>query len=202
MADSTLRASLHTLGCRLNQSETAILTDQLRNQGYRVVEFGQPCELAILNTCSVTANAEAECRHLVRKLRRASPTVFVAVTGCYAQTGVEVLQKTEGIDLIVGTRHKMHLPRYLTSLERRPKPEVLHTRTIARDDFTLEGVGEFEETRANLKVQDGCNFMCSFCIIPFSRGHEHSRHMDDTYARRGKLGSAAKVIGNNDDRAA
>jgi threonylcarbamoyladenosine tRNA methylthiotransferase MtaB len=179
MANSTLRASLHTLGCRLNQSETAILTDQLRNQGYRVVEFGQPCDLAILNTCSVTENAEAECRHLVRKLRRASPTVFVAVTGCYAQTGIETLQKMEEIDLIVGTQHKMELPRYLTSLERRPKPEILHTRTIARDDFRLEGVGEFEETRANLKVQDGCNFMCSFCIIPFSRGHERSRHLDD-----------------------
>jgi threonylcarbamoyladenosine tRNA methylthiotransferase MtaB len=85
----------------------------------------------------------------------------------------------EGIDLIVGTQHKMDLPRYVTSLERRPQPEVLHTRTIARDDFTLEGIGEFEETRANLKVQDGCNFMCSFCIIPFSRGHERSRHLGD-----------------------
>ena len=71
------------------------------------MEFGQPCDLAILNTCSVTENAEAECRHLVRKLRRASPTAFVAVTGCYAQTGTEVLRKMEGIDLIVGTQHKM-----------------------------------------------------------------------------------------------
>jgi threonylcarbamoyladenosine tRNA methylthiotransferase MtaB len=103
----------------------------------------------------------------------------VAVTGCYAQTGVEVLRKLEGVDLIVGTQHKMDLPRYLTSLERRPVPEILHTRTIARDNFTIEGVGEYEETRANLKVQDGCNFMCSFCIIPFSRGHERSRRLDD-----------------------
>ena len=179
MADPTPRASLHTLGCRLNESETALLTDQLRNQGYRVVEFGQPCDLAILNTCSVTENAEAECRYLVRKLRRASPSAFVAVTGCYAQTGMGVLQRIEGIDLIVGTQHKMDLPRFLTSLERRPEPDVLHTRTIARDDFTLEGIGEYEETRANLKVQDGCNFMCSFCIIPFSRGHERSRHLED-----------------------
>ncbi|MEK6605235.1 MAG: MiaB/RimO family radical SAM methylthiotransferase, partial [Nitrospirota bacterium] len=74
---------------------------------------------------------------------------------------------------------KMELPRYLTSLERRPAPEVLHTRTVSRDDFTIEGVGDYESTRAHLKVQDGCNFMCSFCIIPFSRGHERSRRPDD-----------------------
>ena len=172
-------ASLHTIGCRLNQAETALLGDQLRSRGYDLVEFGRPADLVILNTCSVTDNAEAECRHLIRKVRRASPGAFVAVTGCYAQTGADVLQQMEGIDLIVGTQYKMDLPRYLTALERRPAPEVLHTRTVSRDDFTIEGVGEYESTRANLKVQDGCNFMCSFCIIPFARGHERSRRPDD-----------------------
>jgi threonylcarbamoyladenosine tRNA methylthiotransferase MtaB len=144
-----------------------------------LVEFGQEADLFVLNTCSVTERAEADCRTLIRKIRRTSPDAFVAVTGCYAQTGADALRKMDGIDLIVGTQHKMDLPRYLTSLERRPSPEVLHTRTIGHDDFTVEGVGEYKETRANLKVQDGCNFMCSFCIIPFSRGHERSRRMDD-----------------------
>ena len=174
-----LRASLHTIGCRLNQAETAVLADQLRSQGYELVEFGQPSDLFVLNTCSVTASAESDCRNLVRRMRRASPDAFIAVTGCYAQTGVEVLRKMGEVDLIVGTQHKMELPRYITSLVRRPVPEVLHTRTIARDDFTVEGVGDYEETRANLKVQDGCNFMCSFCLIPFARGHERSRRLDD-----------------------
>lgn len=174
-----LRASLHTLGCRLNQAETALLSDQLRREGYQVVEFGEPCDLAVLNTCAVTEKAEVECRHLVRNLRRISPKAFVAVTGCYAQTGAEALQKMEGIDLIVGSQHKMELLRYLTSLERRPVPELVHTRTIAREDFTIDGIGVYDETRANLKVQDGCSFMCSFCIIPFSRGHERSRQLSD-----------------------
>ena len=169
------RASLHTIGCRLNQAETAILGDQLRSRGYDLVEFGRPADLGVLNTCSVPDNAESDCRSLIRKIRRAAPDAFVAVTGCYAQTGADVLQQMEAIDLIVGTQYKMDLPRYLTSLERRPAPAVLHTRTVSRDDFTIEGVGEYESTRANLKVQDGCNFMCSFCIIPFSRGHERSR---------------------------
>lgn len=173
------RAALHTIGCRLNQAETALLSDQLRSRGYELVEFGQPADLLVVNSCSVTESAEADCRSLIRKIRRTSPDAFVAVTGCYAQTGSETLRKMEGIDLIVGAQHKMDLPRYLTSLERRPAPEVLHTRTIGRDDFTIEGVGEYQETRANLKIQDGCNFMCSFCLIPFSRGHERSRRLDD-----------------------
>lgn len=173
------RASLHTIGCRLNQAETALLGDQLRSRGYDLVEFGRPADLVVLNTCSVTDNAEADCRRLIRAVRRASPDAFVAVTGCYAQTGADVLQQMDGIDLIVGAQYKMDLPQYLTSLERRPAPEVLHSRTISRDDFTIEGVGDYESTRANLKVQDGCNFMCAFCIIPFARGHERSRLPDD-----------------------
>ena len=173
------RASLHTIGCRLNHAETALLGDQLRHRGYELVECGQRADLVVVNTCSVTDNAEADCRSLIRKIRRTSPEAFVAVTGCYAQTGVDVLQQTEGIDLIVSTQYKMELPRYLPSLKRRPAPEILHTRTVSRDDFTIEGIGEYQETRANLKVQDGCNFMCSFCIIPFSRGHERSRRPED-----------------------
>jgi len=173
------RASLHTIGCRLNQAETALLGDQLRSRGYDLVAFGRPADLVVLNTCSVTDHAEADCRYLIRKIRRASPDAFVAVTGCYAQTGLNVLRQIEGIDLIVGAQDKMNLPRYLTSLARRPTPEVLHSRTVSRDDFTIDGVGDYDNTRANLKVQDGCNFMCAFCIIPFARGHERSRRPDD-----------------------
>jgi threonylcarbamoyladenosine tRNA methylthiotransferase MtaB len=163
----------------LNQAETAVLSDQLRSRGYELVSAGEPTDLFVLNTCSVTESAEADCRNILRKVRRDSPNAFVAVTGCYAQTGMATLQNMDGIDLIVGTQYKMQLPQYVTSLERRPAPELLHTRRISRDDFSVEGIGEYEETRANLKVQDGCNFMCSFCIIPFSRGHERSRRMDD-----------------------
>jgi threonylcarbamoyladenosine tRNA methylthiotransferase MtaB len=173
------RASLHTIGCRLNQAETAVLADQFRSQGYELVEFGQPTDLFVLNTCTVTESAEADCRNLVRRTRRLSPDAFITVTGCYAQTGVHVLREMHEIDLVVGTQHKMELPRYITSLARRPAPEVLHTRALTRDDFTLPGIGDYEHTRAHLKVQDGCNFMCSFCLIPFARGHERSRRLDD-----------------------
>lgn len=176
------RASLHTLGCRLNQAETALLADRLRRDGYELVEFGRPTDLLVLNTCSVTENAEKDCRYAVRRTLRHSPHAFVAVTGCYAQTGMQVLRDLPGIDLIVGTQYKMHLPDYLpapAALKKQPAPQVLHTKTIGREDFLLPGAGECGTVRAPLKIQDGCNFMCSFCLIPFARGRERSRQTDD-----------------------
>ncbi|HZS11752.1 MAG TPA: tRNA (N(6)-L-threonylcarbamoyladenosine(37)-C(2))-methylthiotransferase MtaB [Nitrospirales bacterium] len=175
-----MRASLHTLGCRLNQSETATLADRLRRDGYQLVPFGQPTDLLVLNTCSVTEHAESDCRYAIRHTLRHSPNAFVAVTGCYAQTGVEELRSLDGLDLIVGTQHKMQLPDLLPRpLRKRPAADVLHTRTIDRETFTVPGAGEYDTTRASLKVQDGCDFMCAFCLIPFARGHERSRDVDD-----------------------
>jgi tRNA A37 methylthiotransferase MiaB len=96
------RASLHSLGCRLNQAETSILASQLRRQGYALVGFGEPTDLLVVNTCSVTEEAERNCRYAIRKTLKHSPDAFVAVTGCYAQTGLQSLRSIPGIDLIVG----------------------------------------------------------------------------------------------------
>ncbi|ULA58849.1 MAG: tRNA-i(6)A37 methylthiotransferase [Nitrospira sp.] len=172
------RASLYTLGCRLSQSETAMLGDSLTRRGYRLVEYGEETDLLVLNTCSVTENAEKDCRYAVRKTLRHSPHAFVAVTGCYAQTGAAQLQTVPGIDLIVGTQFKMNLPDYLPApeqLRKQPEPELRHSRTIDREDFVLPGTAYSDSTRALLKIQDGCDFMCSFCLIPFARGRERSR---------------------------
>jgi len=176
------RASLHTLGCRLNQAETAVLAARLRRDGYRVVEFGEPTDLLVVNTCSVTEEAERTCRYVIRKTLRHSPEAFVAITGCYAQTGVQTLRTIPGIDLIVGNQFKWDLPSFLPApqaLKKQPNPEVFHTRTIDREDFTLPEYGEPDSTRALIKIQDGCGVMCSFCLIPFARGHERSRLLDD-----------------------
>jgi threonylcarbamoyladenosine tRNA methylthiotransferase MtaB len=176
------RASLHTLGCRLNQAETALLADRLQKDGYQIVDYGRPTDLLVLNTCSVTDEAERMCRYEIRRTLRHSPQAFVAVTGCYAQTGIEALQQVPGIDLIVGNRHKMSLPAHVpppSALKKQPAPSLLHTKTLDRDEFVLDGAGDYDSKRANLKIQDGCNFMCSFCLIPFARGHERSRRMDD-----------------------
>jgi len=166
----------------LNQAETAILGEGLRQKGFQLVEFGQPTDLLILNTCSVTEDAERTSRYLIRKTLKHSPHAFVAVTGCYAQTGVEGLKHHAGIDLIVGNQFKLDLPTYLPpaqELQKRSSPEIHHTRTISREDFDLPHLAEPDSTRALLKIQDGCSAMCSFCIIPFARGHERSRKFDD-----------------------
>lgn len=176
------RASLHTLGCRLNHAETTILGEGLRRKGFQLVEFGQPTDLLVLNTCSVTADAERTSRYLIRQTLKHSPQAFVAVTGCYAQTGADGLAHHAGIDLIVGNQFKLDLPTYIPpahALQKRPAPEVRHSRTMSRDDFDLPHFGEPDSTRALLKIQDGCSAMCSFCIIPFARGHERSRKFDD-----------------------
>ncbi len=192
MTTVTRRVSLQTIGCRLNQAETALLADRLKKDGYQLVGPGEPTDLFVVNTCSVTDNAESDCRYLIRRTLRHSPQAFVAVTGCYAQTGVGALQQVPGIDLIVGAQYKMHLPDYLPpphALQKLPAPQVLHQRRIDRNDFDLPGAGDYESTRANLKVQDGCSFMCSFCIIPFARGQERSRRFDDVLREAEELAS-------------
>lgn len=179
------RVSLHSLGCRLNQAETSVLESQLRRRGYTVVAWGEPTDLLVVNTCSVTAEAERTCRYVIRKTLKHSPEAFVAVTGCYAQTGMPQLRSIPGIDLIVGNQFKADLPSFLPPPERLRKqssPDVMHTKTMSRGDFVLPEFGPSDATRALLKIQDGCNVMCSFCIIPFARGHERSRLLDDILA--------------------
>jgi threonylcarbamoyladenosine tRNA methylthiotransferase MtaB len=176
------RASLHTLGCRLNHAETAVLGEGLRRKGFQLVDFGRPTDLLVLNTCAVTEDAERTSRYLIRKTLKHSPHAFVAVTGCYAQVGLDRLKRQAGVDLVVGHQFKLDLPSYLPpadALQKRDSPRILHTKTMMRDDFDLPYFGEPDSTRAPLKIQDGCSAMCSFCIIPFSRGHERSRRLED-----------------------
>jgi len=186
------RASLHTLGCRLNQAETSVLGERLRQDGYRLVAFGEPTDLLVLNTCSVTEDAERTSRYLIRKTLKHSPNAFIAVTGCYAQTGPEGLKKQTGIDLIVGNQYKLDLPTFLPPSDRLQKhtsPVVHRTKTIAPEDFELPEYGAPDSTRAPLKIQDGCSTMCSFCLIPFARGRERSRLLDDLLREAGLLAS-------------
>ena len=176
------RVTVHTIGCRLNQAESALLSDRFIHSGFESVPLGQPTDFLVVNTCCVTQEAESDCRRVVRQVLRHSPQATVAVTGCYAQTGVETLRGLQGIDLIVGTQYKMHLPQYLESWPtgvKRPQPEVVHSKKVDHENFVMEGVGQYSTTRANLKIQDGCQFMCAFCIIPFARGRERSRRSED-----------------------
>ena len=178
--DNGLRASFHTLGCRLNQAETASISATFANRGYHIVDYGADTDVCVINTCSVTEGAEAKCRQAVRTVLRRSPNAYVVVTGCYAQVGKEALRGIDGLDLIVGTAYKMQVVDLIDTPHKEPAPRVVHTTKITRDDFSLDVIGHYSgHTRANLKLQDGCNFACAFCIIPFSRGGARSRTFPD-----------------------
>ncbi len=172
------RASIHTLGCRLNHSETALLRERLLADGYEIVPFGEPADLGIVNTCTVTSDADAKSRKAVRGFIRRNPRAYVAVIGCYSQLGYQTLSEIDGIDLIVGTQEKLNVLDYARQ-GKNGRPLIVRDE-ILRDDFTIDvPAGRAETRRANLKVQDGCDFMCSFCVIPFVRGRARSRDFDD-----------------------
>ncbi len=179
-ASTPKKASLHTLGCRLNQSETALIEDQLRAKGYDIVPFGERADVGIVNTCTVTREADAKSRQLVRSFVRKNPNASVAVIGCYAQMGAAAIRDIEGVDLIIGNQEKLNVVDYIEN-EKRETPLVIRDR-IERDDFEIAFAGEQPiDRRANLKIQDGCDFMCSFCVIPFARGRARSRAMDNLF---------------------
>ena len=173
------RASVHTLGCRLNQAESCLLEEKLAAAGYVLVPFGEPADLGIIHTCTVTREADAKSRKLVRQFIRKNPEAYTAVIGCYAQMGASALAEIDGVDLIVGNQEKLNVLDYVAA-GKNTTPLIVRDRVL-RDDFTIElAVDDRPLTRrANLKIQDGCDFMCSFCIIPFARGRARSRALDN-----------------------
>jgi len=175
-----MKASLHTLGCRLNQAETAIIAKSLQQAGYDIVDFGEQADITVINTCTVTEQADSKCRQAVRKTIKKNPDTFVAVVGCYAQMAIDTIKEIRGVDLIVGNEHKLKIIDYLDGLDKKESPLIIHSPKISREEFTIESHGLYDNsTRANLKIQDGCNFVCSFCIIPKARGPARSRKLDD-----------------------
>lgn len=168
------RAALHTLGCRLNQSETLIIRQRLMAAGYRIVPFGEPADLGIINTCTVTNLADSKSRRAIRSFTRRNPEAFTAVVGCYSESGASAISSIPGVDLIIGNQDKLAVLDFIDG-PKNPEPVIIRER-IDRDDFSIRQIGELPyNKRANLKIQDGCNFMCDFCIIPFVRGRARAR---------------------------
>lgn len=173
------RASIHTLGCRLNQAESALLEEYLAAAGYTLVPFGAPASLGIVHTCTVTREADAKSRKLIRQFIRKNPRAFVAAIGCYAQTAAEELARIPGLDLVLGNREKLHLLQYVAAGKNETAQVVCGP--IPRTDFTIDSppAATMLTRRSNLKVQDGCDFMCSYCVIPFARGRSRSRALEN-----------------------
>tara|TARA_R110002072_G_scaffold534_5_gene3774 strand:+ start:30039 stop:31364 length:1326 start_codon:yes stop_codon:yes gene_type:complete len=166
---SAKRVALHTLGCRLNFSETGSIAQGFEKRGYKVVDFGQEAEVVFINTCTVTDGADSSCRNLIRKAAKSSPDGKIVVAGCYAQMDAPRIAQMTGVDLVLGTTEKYKVFEYLDEEEK----DSVHV------DKTAEFYGAATSTadghtRAFLKIQDGCNYVCSFCIIPQARGRSRA----------------------------
>lgn len=178
------RVALHTLGCKLNFAETSTLGGQFLDRGYDVVPFSEPADVYVLNTCSVTERADRECRQLIRRALRRSPGAVVVVTGCYAQLAPEEIASIDGVDFVLGTKEKAALFTHLPALEKQPTPRLFVTDVGTHDDFGAAMSGPAtDRTRAFLKVQDGCDYTCSFCTIPLARGASRSQPIADSVAQ-------------------
>lgn len=163
------KVALHTLGCRLNFSESGSIAKGFTDRGYEVVEFGQPADVVFLNTCTVTDQADSTCRQLIRKAYRSSPEGKIVVAGCYAQMDAERIKEMQGVDLVLGTTEKYKVFEYLN------EEGVNVIKTDKTSDFYGAATSAEEgHTRSFLKIQDGCNYICSFCIIPQARGRSRA----------------------------
>lgn len=173
------RVSFYTIGCRLNQAETAILQQSFKEQGYQVVDVHSPADVVVINTCTVTENSEIDTRKLVHKIVRQQPDSRIALVGCQAQLKREALLDMPNVQWVIGNSQKMEFARILRESYTDLQPQVL-TPVIQRQNFVNPAAGiDVQHTRANLKIQDGCDFFCSFCVIPYVRGRARSRIFAD-----------------------
>jgi threonylcarbamoyladenosine tRNA methylthiotransferase MtaB len=176
------RVSFHTLGCKLNFAETSTLARDFELRQFDVVDFGTPADVAVINTCSVTDEADRKCRQVIRRALKANPDAFVIVTGCYAQLQPESIASIPGVDAVLGANEKFRLFQLIDSFSKRERTQVA---VSCIDDATDYGpaFSSGERTRAFLKVQDGCDYSCSFCTIPMARGRSRSQTVEATVAQ-------------------
>ena len=186
--DSSRTASFYTLGCKLNQSETNAIQQEFVQRNYDIVPFGEPANISVINTCTVTNQADSKSRSVIRKAVKASPDGRVVVTGCYAQIRPEEIQAIEGVNLILGTAEKHHLFDYLDRAENGLEPLVFVNESGEIDSYDESFfISSSTRTRAFLKIQEGCNYYCSYCIIPFARGKARSRSYDSAIEEAKRL---------------
>ncbi|MBN38563.1 MAG: tRNA (N(6)-L-threonylcarbamoyladenosine(37)-C(2))-methylthiotransferase MtaB [Opitutae bacterium] len=180
MTGSGKKASVKALGCRLNQYEALAMEGKLKAAGYEIVSYGEDADLGVINSCTVTNEADAKSRNAIRRFIRKNPEAMTVVVGCYSQMAANRIAMIDGVDYVIGNHDKLNFLDYLT--DDKPATPVIVRERISREDFSIGFVGDPDfEQRANLKIQDGCDFMCSFCVIPFARGRARSRDWEDLF---------------------
>src|SRR6478609_6737767 len=167
------KVAFYTLGCKLNFSETSTISRTFEEKGYQKVDFTDTPDIFIINTCSVTENADKKCHKVVREARGISPDAYVAIIGCYAQLKPKEISEIPGVDAVLGAAEKFRLVELLDGFVRKPKPVILSSAIETVQTFNTS-YSMVDRTRTFLKVQDGCDYSCSFCTIPLARGSSRS----------------------------
>jgi threonylcarbamoyladenosine tRNA methylthiotransferase MtaB len=188
------RIAFHTLGCKLNFSETSTLARQFSEAGYSRVEMDDAPDVLVINTCSVTEQADKKCRNIVSRAVRSNPDVFVAVVGCYAQLKPEDIAAIPGVNLVLGAGQKFNLVSHVQESKTRKEPTFSVGEIKDVKDF-IPSFSAGDRTRTFLKVQDGCNYFCAFCTIPLARGRSRSATIEETLLQAQKaIDAGAKEI--------
>ncbi|MFK7001119.1 tRNA (N(6)-L-threonylcarbamoyladenosine(37)-C(2))-methylthiotransferase MtaB [Flavobacterium oreochromis] len=172
------KVAFYTLGCKLNFSETSTIARNFQNEGFDRVDFEEVADIYVINTCSVTDNADKQFKQIVKKAIKLNEKAFVAAVGCYAQLKPEELASVDGVDLVLGATEKFKITDYLNDLSKNDLGEV-HSCEIEEADFYVGSYSIGDRTRAFLKVQDGCDYKCTYCTIPLARGISRSDTMEN-----------------------
>lgn len=173
------KAAFYTLGCKLNFSETSTIAGSFKEIGFERVEFEEKADVYVINTCSVTNQGDKASRNIIRKAAKQNPNAMVIVVGCYSQLKPEEVGHIEGVDLVLGTQEKFQIPAYLGNLEKKIATEIKTTR-LANIKNYHKAFSWGDRTRSFLKIQDGCDYYCSFCTIPFARGKSRNDNIANT----------------------
>lgn len=175
------KVAFYTLGCKLNYSETSSIGRLFEDQGYRKVEFTDSPNIFVINTCSVTENADKKCRKVVKEALKVSPDAFIVIIGCYAQLKPNEIASIPGVDLVLGASEKFQLLEYLNDLKKTSKTQV-YNQPIEQATTFISSYSYGDRTRTFLKVQDGCDYSCTFCTIPLARGNSRSDTIENVIA--------------------
>lgn len=176
------KVGFYTLGCKLNFAETSTIGRQLIAEGYEKVDFEEHADVYVINTCSVTENADKDCKRIVRSALKKNPEALIAIIGCYAQLKPEEISKIEGVDLVLGAREKFRLHHYIEDLNKE-NSTAIHSCEVEEANFFVSSYALGDRTRAFLKVQDGCDYPCTYCTIPLARGASRSDELENVIAK-------------------
>jgi threonylcarbamoyladenosine tRNA methylthiotransferase MtaB len=182
--------AFYTLGCKLNYSETSAIGRTFEDRGYAEVKFEDGANIYVINTCSVTEFADKKCRQIVRRALRLSPEAFVVVIGCYAQLKPKEIAEIPGVDLVLGAAEKFRILDFIDDLSKAPDKGMVRASDVREANQFVNAFSFGDRTRSFLKVQDGCNYKCTFCTIPLARGKSRSDTVENVISNAKKIGEA------------